>query len=382
MAKKKENKSIGYIILSFIPLFGIIWAAVAGIEHSGYVKEARAAEERFEQKFLEVVNNLDIVKDNNIVYENLNITCALPSFYQSKLSYDKLEGTGGSYSITLSANPYENNGKFEYKLVYEFFITSEDYEELVKNYDKDKVTLMGTSDYVYETYYPNNPKSSPIYAIEPLFDKCNDEILVGISPESVIQLIDAIPLSVEPTKTALSNYNKQIKAAESEYGFLSENIKIDVTNYDRLLQAKSLYNIKNVEYLASELPTADKYKLNTGTALDKVYELYQKLSEEEKAQVSNREFLEETAYAFPLWKLDYYLEKSVERKCSPEDKNYKNYRSAVLGAANTFATFTDVQIQVIKENGKYDLLVSIVNDFNTTIKEQHEFVKLGEVTED
>ena len=52
MAKKKENKAIGYIILSFIPLFGIVWAAVAGIQHNGYVKKAKEAEIKFEQKLL------------------------------------------------------------------------------------------------------------------------------------------------------------------------------------------------------------------------------------------------------------------------------------------------------------------------------------------
>ena len=51
MAKKKENKAIGYVILSFIPLFGIVMAAVEGIQHSGFVKEARAAELKFEEKF-------------------------------------------------------------------------------------------------------------------------------------------------------------------------------------------------------------------------------------------------------------------------------------------------------------------------------------------
>ena len=38
---KKENKFIGYAVLSIIPLLGIIWAFVAGMQHTKYVNDVK-----------------------------------------------------------------------------------------------------------------------------------------------------------------------------------------------------------------------------------------------------------------------------------------------------------------------------------------------------
>lgn len=393
MAKKKENKAIGYVILSFIPLFGIVWAAVAGVQHNGFVKEAREAETKFEEKFLEVVNNNEYVKAKNIRYENLNITCALPSFYNSKIKYDKTEGFGSSYSVTLSANPYTKDGRTDYELVYEFFITSEDYDNLIKSYDREKVTIMGVSDYVYETYYPHNPKSSPIYAIEPLFDKykdnlftliCNDDILVGISAESVINSINNIPEDVKPTEKDLKAYDKLLSSVELEYSILSETIKLDVTNYDKLLAARSIYNVRRVNYLVEEFPSnKEDYKLSLRNDVQEAYDIYVKLTEEEKSKVYNIDLLEKTTHEYTLWLLDYYMVRVPEVKCSYEDKNFSKYRTTILQLTNTFNDrFTEKEIKVIKENGKLDLLIQYVEELNSIAQKDHEKLKLNLPEED
>lgn len=393
MAKKKENKAIGYVILSFIPLFGIVWAAVAGVQHNGFVKEAREAETKFEEKFLEVVNNNEYVKAKNIRYENLNITCALPSFYNSKIKYDKTEGFGASYSVTLSANPYTKDGRTDYELVYEFFITSEDYDNLIKSYDREKVTIMGVSDYVYETYYPHNPKSSPIYAIEPLFDKykdnlftliCNDDILVGISAESVINSINNIPEDVKPTEKDLKAYDKLLSSVELEYSILSETIKLDVTNYDKLLAARSIYNVRRVNYLVEEFPSnKEDYKLSLRNDVQEAYDIYVKLTEEEKSKVYNIDLLEKTTHEYTLWLLDYYMVRVPEVKCSYEDKNFSKYRTTILQLTNTFNDrFTEKEIKVIKENGKLDLLIQYVEELNSIAQKDHEKLKLNLPEED
>ena len=51
MAQKKENKMIGYLVISVIPILGIVWAGVEGILHNKYVKDVIAVEESFEKHF-------------------------------------------------------------------------------------------------------------------------------------------------------------------------------------------------------------------------------------------------------------------------------------------------------------------------------------------
>ena len=72
MAAKKDNKAIGNLIIAVIPLIGIVWAAVAGIQHNGYVKDVKQAEEQFEAKLVEKINALDLSKENNVVVKDLN----------------------------------------------------------------------------------------------------------------------------------------------------------------------------------------------------------------------------------------------------------------------------------------------------------------------
>lgn len=407
MAKKKENKAIGYVILSFIPLFGIVMAAVEGIQHSGFVKEARAAELKFEEKFLNAVNNNELMIANNFHYDKLNITCAIPAIYPSRLSADNTEGTGPSHSITLSANPYVNSeGKTDFELVYEFFVTPDEYEELVKSYyDQEKITLLGTSDFVYETYYPHNPQKTPIYAIEPLFDKYKDSIctliskdvfLKGISSDSVIEAINSLPTSLDlpfdtlddedfnkkkyesECKKLLKAYDKVVKACETEFNLLSEAVKVDVTNSEDLLKARSLHSIRNVEFLISLLPKVDKLTFVNKKAVDDAIEAFYNLEVDEQEKVYNKEFFEEVSYEFPLFLVDYFIEKSIERKCSNEDPKYKDYKSAVQGIANAYAELNQKQKLFIKESGKLDNIINIIDEYNLTAEAIQDKVKFNQ----
>ncbi len=408
MAKKKENKAIGYIILSFIPLFGIIMAAVEGIQHNGFVKEARAAELKFEEKFLNAVNNNELMMTNNFHYDKLNITCAIPAIYPSRLSADNTEGTGPSHSITLSANPYVNSeGKTDFELVYEFFVTPDEHEELVKNYyDQEKITILGTSDFVYETYYPHNPQKTPIYAIEPLFDKYKDSIctliskdvfLKGISSDSVIEAINSLPASLDlpfdtlddddfnqkkyetECKKLLKAYEKAVKACETEYDLLSEAVKVDVTNRDELFEARSLHSIRNVEFLISVLPNVKDFKFTNYKIVKEAIEAFKELELEElKNKVYNKEKIEEISYEFPLFYIDYFMEKSIERKCSVEDKGYSNYKSAVLGIKNTYEELSQKQKIYLKESGILYQMIDIIDEYNLTATKKSDKVNFNQ----
>ncbi len=117
MAKKKENKYVGYLVISIIPIIGIVWAVVAGIVHNGYVKSAQKEEIAFENQFKTELNKLNdyVNKDDQdnkyymdkafpAINEDLNVTNAKLTSYDNKLLFDDVN-TSKSYTITLGANP-------------------------------------------------------------------------------------------------------------------------------------------------------------------------------------------------------------------------------------------------------------------------------------
>ena len=62
MAEKKENKAIGNLVIAVIPLIGIIWASIAGIQHSGYVKDVEKAEKVFDAQGVKMLSSEDIAQ--------------------------------------------------------------------------------------------------------------------------------------------------------------------------------------------------------------------------------------------------------------------------------------------------------------------------------
>lgn len=367
MAKKKENKAIGYIILSFIPLFGIVWAAVAGIQHNGYVKEAKEAEIKFEQKLLNIVTEFDEFKDANLTLEEINITYAKPIRYETRLSADNVthQSSPYSYTIALGANPvFETvDGVEEFKAFsfnYEFFVTSDEYQTINENFSNDKLDVIGTADYLFETYYPNNPKASPVYAIEPLLDKyyknilvleVNGESLIGLSASTVIDMIAELPSDIEATKEAVSGLNNSIKKIESEMKILGEAKVEQITNLEKLEEARSLYNVRNVEYLIKEVPFAvADFKLTTEKKMTTAKDAYEDLTEEEKPNVdatllANLALVE---FEYPMWKVTYYVGKA----------NAEN-------AAKFYNLLTSEQKADYKADGLFEALSSLIETYNS-----------------
>lgn len=361
MAKKKENKAVGYIILSFIPLFGIVWAAVAGIQHNGYVKEAKAAEIKFEEKFLGIVNELEVVKENNIVCEKLNITSALPRFYETRLSADKVSTNNSSYTVTLSANPTfvtEDGSEVldSFYLNYEFFINLDNYTKLTGNYQTDYVKSIGTSEYLFETYYPNNPKSSPVYVLDELVDEFSSNILmleidgislVGVSSSSIIEMIDKLPENINYTKEEIDALNTKIKEIESELSLLPSDKHADVENLAELETAKSLYNSRNVEYMITLIGDKESYALSTNKKITDSRSFYDKLTDAEKANVSNLADLEFAEFEYPMWKVTYYVTGNKASNAA------KFYNQLTLEQRNDY-----------KADGLYEALLSVINTYN------------------
>lgn len=361
MAKKKENKAVGYIILSFIPLFGIVWAAVAGIQHNGYVKEAKAAEIKFEEKFLGIVNELEVVKENNIVCEKLNITSALPRFYETRLSADKVSTNNSSYTVTLSANPTfvtEDGSEVldSFYLNYEFFINLDNYTKLTGNYQTDYVKSIGTSEYLFETYYPHNPKSSPVYVLDELVDEFSSNILmleidgislVGVSSSSIIEMIDKLPENINYTKEDIDALNAKIKEIESELSLLPSDKHADVENLAELETAKSLYNSRNVEYMISLIGDKESYALSTNKRITDSRSFYDKLTDAEKANVSNLADLEFAEFEYPMWKVTYYVTGNKASNAA------KFYNQLTLEQRNDY-----------KADGLYEALLSVINTYN------------------
>lgn len=325
MAAKKDKKAIGNLIIAVIPLIGVIWAAVAGIQHNGYVKDVKMAEDNFEVKMAEKLNSLDLTKENNIVIKDLNVTSVIPSFYQTKLRDDKVTTNNSSYTVKISANPTievnENDEKYaaSFELNYEFFVTADAYSEFLSSYAQGKNVIVGYEDYIYLTYYKDNPRSSVIYALDPLFDEFyantlfyeyQDEVIYGLSPSLVVEMIDEIPDTLQANKNALNNFNKLLSEIATQYSLLSEEQKAQVTNYDLYNDAKELYAAKSVQLQIDELVDCDSsadYKLSYSNALSDVEKAYNKLSEEQKALVENAAKLQEQAFKLPIFKAEYYV---------------------------------------------------------------------------
>lgn len=331
MAKKDKSDVLGKLLIAVIPLIGIVWAGVAGIVHNGNVKDAKAAEEAFEVKFVQKVNELEQVKEKNITIEELNITSILPTFYSSKLSGDTVSTNNSSYTVKIGANPTtvevtNKDGsvdtiveKFGFEM--EFFISQNAYAELNESYEQSQINTKGYKDYVYTTYSKNNPKNSVIYPLDNVFNKYHknvlsiiydDEIIVGANAEYIIDLIDSIPTTLEASKAALSSYKELIANVKAEYSLLNEEQKAEVENYSKLAEAEALYAAKVVQFDISELPAVEDFTASTNTKLNNVRKAYNKLTDAQKQLVENYDVLLDREYHYAIWFVEYYIEAADE----------------------------------------------------------------------
>ena len=337
MAKKKENKLVGYAVISVIPLIGIIWAAIAGMSHNSYVKDAKKAEETFESDVVQAVNSLD--ESYPTIDKKLNITSAVPKSYRTKLVNDTVSTGGNSFTVTLGANPTtavnEKGATYvtDFEFEYEFFITRDVYTQLTEAYDKDSISEVGYKDYIFLTYYKNNPKSSPIYQLQTVFKdyyrnvnfyKYNNQTIVGVSEETVIDLINNLGTITVNSKSQLD----QIKAT---YDLLSAEQQEAVTNYDLYTQALSEYNIVVVEDKITNLP--NPLSFTTSSKVEDARKAYDKLTDIEKAEVSNYDALLAAEIRQAAVKIEYYIDKA---KDADEADNATSFKSYVSNAAKFY----------------------------------------------
>ena len=328
MAKKKENKLVGYAVLAVIPLVGIIWAFFAGLKHQSYVKDAKKTEEQFETVVVEKVNSLD--DSYPTINKKLNITSAVPKSYSSKLIGDKLSGNN-SFTVTLGANPKTslndkgNTVVDDFEFEYEFFITRDVYQELTESYDKDSISEVGYKDYIYLTYYKNNPSHSPIYQLIEIFNayyknvnfyKYNNQTVVGVSESMVVDLIDNIGTVTVDSKS-------QLDQIQTTYDQLSDEQKAQVTNYDKFVQAKSRYNVVVVEDKIENLP--NPLTFTTSQNVDEARKAYDKLQPSEQATVTNYAALEAAEIRQAAVKIEYYIGKAKEADDDNNETNFKRY---------------------------------------------------------
>lgn len=363
---------------------------------------ARNAEISFEAKLLDIVNNNELVKSNNIHFDNLNLTSVTSNFTGIKLPIDKIEGDY-STSVVLGANPYKDiDGEFQFELIYEFFITLDEYSKLDYSFF---VQNEGINDFLYETYNSSNPLNSPIFVLDSIFEKnkenlgtliCKGKYLNGISVESVIEIINELPDELNlpfdtlddenfnkknyenECRKLLKEFDKQIKECSYIYSSLYRTIQKEVTNSEKLNDARSLYIVREVEYKISILPKVEEFKLSSRNAVMDAIDAFDRLTEEEKLKVFNKDFLDEIAYEFPLFLVDYYLEKIDERKCLPEDREFNNYKVAVNGVIKVYSDLNDEQKAALKENGKYDIIIAEINEYNELVIKESDKVMLPE----
>lgn len=381
MAQKKDNKAIGNLVLCIIPLFGIIWAAVAGVQHSGYVKAARDAEIQFESKFSQLLSNLEVSKENNLVFEKLNITSMLPKFHETKLPSDPNPSAKSSYTLRISANPTISvDSKLQevvdFELHYEFFINQEVYSDLIEYYSKDKITAIGTKEYVFETYYLNNPKSSPIYGLNKIFEKhykniqyfeYQDEVYVGASAQSIIELIEALPETLQANEEELKEFKALIDDIEGEYKQLNATLQADVTNYNDFVFAKGLYNAKSLQLKISKLPDVADYTLALGrTELPDLRSSYNKLSDEHKQLVENYDKLVEAELLHPIFKVKYYLDKHLDNQEKSQLESAVKFYNELSAEQKAIYKTTD------KFGDSYYKLVVAVETYNSNNEKQLE----------
>lgn len=305
MAAKKENKMIGYLVISIIPIIGIIWAGVDGSIHSTHVKNAIEAEKQFETHFVEKLNSTTFkIKDKDGNYEDVvtpqiesaNIVSIVPTTYETKKPYDPYPATDtskSSYTIKLEADvvtPGTQTTLPTYNLEFEFYVTQEIFTSFTENFDNGKIGVHGELDNTFETYYSYNPKNAPIYKLIEHFDdyyqnvhlfSYQEEVYIGTGPEYIVGLIEEIG------EVTLDNAS-DIKDIEKEYNALNEQEKSQVTNYNDLVAALDKLEVLEFEDQVNKVPALDTLTYNTAkNAFDNnVMKLYNGLSAEQLQTVS------------------------------------------------------------------------------------------------
>ncbi|MCI5745234.1 MAG: hypothetical protein MR270_03010 [Erysipelotrichaceae bacterium] len=379
---KKENKYIGYIVLSFIPLIGIAWAAVAGIRHNYYVNSAVDAEVKFEALVKEKINSLN--DEYPKISGDFNITSASVQLYSIVLNGDSVTTDRFSRTVKLCANPttHDDNGKViidSFQLVFEFFITDQQYTDLCEYYTNDSIKETGYKEYLYETYNRNSPKNSPVYKLQEVFStnytnvnfyQYGEEVLIGVSAQTIIDAINELG-DLNSLKASDEPVLKQI---QENYNNLPDLFKQDVTNYDVLQEAinvvlpakkleNSILNLPKPEEIDSVLHGYDIETANTA---------YSNLSDEQKEYISEEAVskLQACVFNLPIAKVYNYINK-IPSEVNDETK--RDFNKYVQYSVKYYNLLEDEQKEAFDAE-KLAYLQQRVDEYNSTVDDNKKLV--------
>lgn len=371
---KKENKYIGYLVISVIPIIGIIWAGVAGIRHNVYVKQAVEEEKKFEVEFKNKLNTLE----NVTITDDLNITSAKLISYSTKLLNDTYN-KNASYTLELCANPKTHKVEDKvvidsFDLTFEFFISQEQYTTISEHYSNDAISEVGYLDSLYQTYYANNPRKSPIYVIKDIFNsnyehinyfEYKSDVFVGTTPDSIIDLIDSLGEIKYENKEQFNELGNKITLIETSYSCIKDDKKELVTNYEKLLDAKVKYQAKKVEGEIIELGSLDDINISTysssDTKITNAKRSYNSLTEEQKGFVENYDHLIACENKVLVVKVEYYINRAEEEKANNDQQKFERF---VNNAANFYNNLSEELAHQVEEEF-LNKLISYVEEFNS-----------------
>ena len=399
MAQKKENKMIGYLVISVIPILGIVWAGVEGILHNKYVKDVIAVEESFEKHFVEKLNSIEktnvptlnkVLEDKKLAEDkyaaisfpkdivSADIVSIVPYSYGAKLDADPFASSStnpSSYTVRVGANLIAgatDEAAAIYGIDFEFMIDYATYESFTANYDKDFITTLGEKQYTYETYYNDNPRNSPIYKLVEHFDnyylnvlnyEYNEVDVVSLTGASAV--IDMINTIGEVTLEDLELLDK-IKAL---YDILPQAEKDSVSNYSIYEEAVKYCRVLSFIEQVANLPSEDElindyvqYGVDIENAM-KAYEIIVgSYTEEEFAELpleDTIEHYEQMVLTLGHSKFFYYVDGAREEGISDSQ-----FKTRAKGAVNAYNESLTVEQKHLISEEYYGYLHAIIEKYN------------------
>ena len=167
--------------------------------------------------------------------------------------------------------------------------------EAIGTVTKDSKTTIEAARTAYEALSKKQQRQVTNYDILAAAEEAYQEILDAEAAQPVIGKIDEIGTVTEYNEAQ----EAKVKAAREAYNALTEAQKKQVSNYSKLIAAEAFYksiaDINNVVGLIEAIGTVTK---DSGAAIEAARKAYDKLSSEQKAQVTNYSTLTaaETAY--------------------------------------------------------------------------------------
>ena len=229
-------------------------------------------------------------------------------------------------------------------------------------------------DSLYQTYYANNPRKSPIYVIKDIFNsnyehinyfEYKSDVFVGTTPDSIIDLIDSLGEIKYENKEQFNELGNKITLIETSYSCIKDDKKELVTNYEKLLDAKVKYQAKKVEGEIIELGSLDDINISTysssDTKITNAKRSYNSLTEEQKGFVENYDHLIACENKVLVVKVEYYINRAEEEKANNDQQKFERF---VNNAANFYNNLSEELAHQVEEEF-LNKLISYVEEFNS-----------------